>query len=168
MDSIKKPQNMKPKVLERMTEYIMPYQDNGIGNKINLKMVSLLWLIILLWKIICKDYEWGFFIMLLLFILPFFITKEMEVNMEETDDISTIEDSSSTSSSSSEITNFQKAKPNQKMAEVSSTSASSSFDEPKTMSSEEEEEASFKIKAVEKNTSKEAMKEKKSCSQGKG
>jgi hypothetical protein len=55
------------------TEYIIPYQDSGIGNKVNLKVVGVIWVILLLLKIICKDEEWGFFLMftalLLLFIL---------------------------------------------------------------------------------------------------
>jgi len=73
--------NKKNKTIKK-TEYIVPYQDNGIGNKINLKVIGAIWFIVLLLKIICQDEEWGFFLMfsalLLLFILPFFITMEVD------------------------------------------------------------------------------------------
>ena len=53
---------MEEKV-ERKTEYIIPYQDSGIGNKINLKVVGVIWAILFLLKIICKDEDWAFFLM---------------------------------------------------------------------------------------------------------
>ena len=65
-----------------MTGYIIPYQDNGIGNMINLKVVGVFWVIMLLLMIFTQDNEWGFFLMystLLLFTLPFFISEEVDV-----------------------------------------------------------------------------------------
>ena len=63
------------------TEYIIPYKDSGIGYMVNLKVVGVLWTLMLFLKVLCQDEEWGFFLMftalLLLFILPFFITKEV-------------------------------------------------------------------------------------------
>ena len=68
-----------------MTEYIIPYQDNGIGNMVNLKVVGVFWVIMLLLKIFDQDNEWGFFLMfstlLLFFTLPFFISKEVDVEV---------------------------------------------------------------------------------------
>ena len=40
---------------EKMAEYIIPFKDNGIGDKINLKVVGVIWTLLL--KIICKDEE---------------------------------------------------------------------------------------------------------------
>eukprot|EP00091_Calanus_sinicus_P010046 TRINITY_DN23369_c0_g1_i1.p1 TRINITY_DN23369_c0_g1~~TRINITY_DN23369_c0_g1_i1.p1 ORF type:complete len:103 (-),score=41.06 TRINITY_DN23369_c0_g1_i1:201-509(-) len=74
-------ETVKEEKVVKKTEYILPYQDSGIGNMVNLRVVGIIWIILLLLKIICKDEEWGFFLMftslLLLFILPFFITKEL-------------------------------------------------------------------------------------------
>ena len=56
--------NSKKKIKTIMkTEYIVPYKDSGIGDKINLKVVGAIWIILLLLKIICQDSEWGFFMM---------------------------------------------------------------------------------------------------------
>ena len=66
---------------EKKTEYITPYKDSGIGCIVNLKVLGVLWTLMLFLKVLCQDEEWSFFLMftalLLLFILPFFITKEV-------------------------------------------------------------------------------------------
>ena len=94
----------KKKEKIKMREYIIPYQDSGIGNKINLKVVgAICWIIMLLLKIICEDKAWTFFLMfsvlLLLFIIPFFITKEVIFEAENSSvvvtDVTEIESSSS-------------------------------------------------------------------------
>ena len=60
--------------------YIVPFPDNGIGKMVNLRLVWLAWLIHLVFKIICEDSEWGFFLMatglLLLFSVQFFIVSK--------------------------------------------------------------------------------------------
>ena len=62
--------------------YIVPFPDNGIGKMVNLKVVWLLWLLHLVFKIICEDSEWGFFLMatglLLLFSVQFFIVSKYQ------------------------------------------------------------------------------------------
>ena len=66
---------------EKKTEYITPYKDSGIGYIVNLKVLGVLWTLMLFLKVLCHDEEWSFFLMftalLLLFLLPFFITKEV-------------------------------------------------------------------------------------------
>ena len=97
---------MKPR---KESVYIVPYQDLGIGDKINLRVVFLAWSVFFLLKIICRDEEWGLFLMssylLLLFIIPFFITKEVDNEDESTTEIvvAKFPSSSSTESSSEEL-----------------------------------------------------------------
>ena len=48
---------------EKTTDYIIPFKANSIRDKINLKVVGVIWTLLFLLKIICQDVEWGFFLM---------------------------------------------------------------------------------------------------------
>ena len=126
--------SFKEKKVVKKTEYIIPYQDSGIGNMVNLRVVGVIWAILLLLKIICKDEEWGFFLMftalLLLFILPFFITKEVFIKETNVDSSSssttTLELSSPPTSSYEDELPLQVVEPSEPAAEPSTPSPRSS------------------------------------------
>ena len=68
---------------ELKTVYIRPYPDNMFGHPATFRAIWLLWLLHLALKWLCQDAEWGLFLittsLILLYSLPFFITKEVGI-----------------------------------------------------------------------------------------